>query len=152
MEYCAGFLFKNIWNYDPCAVALIEKIKPEWQQGLLNGIGGKIEKGETPLEAQIREFKEETGEYITQWDKFAILKSNLHGGIVHFFVARNDGAEIETTTQEKVGWYNINWVQNKYAKVVPNLRFLIPMAYNFNGTVFEINELEDGKSTIGFYR
>ena len=33
----------------------------EWQAGLLNGIGGKIEDGEAPIEALVREFAEETG-------------------------------------------------------------------------------------------
>lgn len=53
--YVLGFLFSN---FD---VALIKKTHPEYQKGKLNGIGGKIEPRETPLEAMEREFFEETG-------------------------------------------------------------------------------------------
>lgn len=40
---------------------LIEKTKPDWQNGLVNGLGGSIEDGESIHEAMVREFKEECG-------------------------------------------------------------------------------------------
>ena len=55
--YVVGFLF----NPDMTEVVLIKKNRPDWQKGLLNGVGGKIESGEDPITAMIREFKEETG-------------------------------------------------------------------------------------------
>lgn len=36
------------------------KNRPVWQAGFLNGVGGKIEDGESPAEAMVREFYEET--------------------------------------------------------------------------------------------
>ncbi|HSI37253.1 MAG TPA: NUDIX domain-containing protein, partial [Tepidisphaeraceae bacterium] len=42
-------------------VLLIRKNRPAWQAGKLNGVGGKIEPGETPRQAARREFEEETG-------------------------------------------------------------------------------------------
>lgn len=50
-------------------VLLIEKQRPEWQKGRLNGVGGKIEPGEADSSAMIREFAEETGlmTYGFQW-------------------------------------------------------------------------------------
>lgn len=56
-EYVVSFIFTP----SMAKVWLIEKLKPEWQKGLLNGIGGKIEEGELPLEAAYRELKEEAG-------------------------------------------------------------------------------------------
>ena len=35
--------------------------KPDWQSGLVNGLGGSIESGETIHEAMVREFREECG-------------------------------------------------------------------------------------------
>lgn len=35
------------------------KNKPDWQKGCLNGIGGKIEEGEKPIDAVFRELEEE---------------------------------------------------------------------------------------------
>jgi 8-oxo-dGTP pyrophosphatase MutT (NUDIX family) len=40
---------------------LVKKSKPDWQAGLLNAPGGKINDGESALAACVREFKEETG-------------------------------------------------------------------------------------------
>ena len=56
-NYVVGFLF----NKDETQVALVRKNRPEWQAGNLNGIGGKMEVGETTNECMQREFKEETG-------------------------------------------------------------------------------------------
>ncbi len=57
IRYVLGFAFSS----DRKHVLLIEKQKPERQRGCLNGVGGKIEKGEKPFEAMARECEEETG-------------------------------------------------------------------------------------------
>lgn len=49
-------------------VLLIEKKKPAWQAGRLNGVGGKIEGVETPVQAMVREFEEETSVKTTAED------------------------------------------------------------------------------------
>ena len=67
--YVVGFLF----NPDMTEVVLIKKNRPDWQKGLLNGVGGKIESGEDPITAMIREFKEETGVEIYNWNLFWII-------------------------------------------------------------------------------
>lgn len=56
MNYVLGFAFDDLGR-----VALITKKRPHWQNGLLNGIGGKIQSGESPFKAMVREFYEETG-------------------------------------------------------------------------------------------
>ena len=55
-RYVAGFAF----NMDGDRVLLVLKKKPAWQNGRLNAIGGKIEANESPLQAMVREFREET--------------------------------------------------------------------------------------------
>lgn len=57
MKYVVGFMFDERDE----SLLLIEKQNPEWQRGKLNGIGGKIEAGETPEDAMAREFHEEVG-------------------------------------------------------------------------------------------
>lgn len=55
-HYVLGFAFDQYG-----AVALINKKRPDWQAGKWNGIGGHQENGETQVQAQSREFHEETG-------------------------------------------------------------------------------------------
>lgn len=63
-QYVLTFVFNEALD----SVWLIRKIKPKFQEGYLNGIGGKIEKDESPHEAAIRELHEESG-YIVDFTK-----------------------------------------------------------------------------------
>ena len=71
-EYVVGFCFTE----DQHLVNLLRKNRPAWQCGLLNGVGGKIEKGEEPLAAMVREFYEEVDVYTDHddWDHFCTLQ------------------------------------------------------------------------------
>lgn len=93
-----GFLFDDLG----ASVALIEKQHPEWQRGLLNGIGGKVEEGESPLAAMIREFKEETGVVQEDWQHFATMIGGKWA--VACYKANNTKAlqAVRTTTDEIV--------------------------------------------------
>src|SRR5437899_9779920 len=94
-EFVCGFYFFPIWYRRGSAaqsdfktgfttgVVLIQKVKPAWQSGLLNGVGGKIELGETPLDAMRREFAEETGYPVTDWELFDARR--FDESLVHFF-------------------------------------------------------------------
>lgn len=53
-EYVVGFVFDEDFSH----VLMIDRSKDPYQ-GLMNGIGGKVEPGEAPLTAMIREFNEE---------------------------------------------------------------------------------------------
>ena len=64
IQYVLGFAF----NETKEKVALIKKLKPDWQKGKFNGVGGKLEPEELPMEAMVREFKEETGYSSTEGD------------------------------------------------------------------------------------
>lgn len=58
-KYVLGFY---IWRSpDGDEVWLIRKNNPAWQRGHLNGIGGKVEPGESAERAMWREFYEEAG-------------------------------------------------------------------------------------------
>jgi 8-oxo-dGTP diphosphatase len=121
--FVAGFLFRDTKRQ----VALIEKLRPDWQKGKYNGIGGKVEKGETPLQAMQREFKEETGADISLWRPFCNLRSlsAKDAWQVIMFMSETP-AEIRTMEDEQVDWYNVSEIS--YLDVIPNLRWLIPMA------------------------
>lgn len=120
-----GFLFSKFLD----EVALIEKAKPDWQKGLFNGVGGKIEPRETPRAAMVREFREETGvETLSDhWKFFARLQSS--NSDIYFFFARAEWETLfghfKTMTAEPV--FAIRWRETGYP-LVHNLPWLLRLA------------------------
>ena len=99
-RYVVGFMFDDeVQN-----VCMIIKNRPEWQCGLLNGIGGKIEDGESPLEAMVREFSEETGcnTIASTWQHVATLRFPYVE--LEFFAGKNSAyfREVTTCTDETI--------------------------------------------------
>lgn len=120
IRYVCGFAF----TADMGAVALIEKARPAWQAGHLNGVGGHIEAGETDYEAMRREFGEETGQDIESWKRFCVLTGN--GFEVSFFYAAVEQLAVRTVTDESVHVVPVGKVGSR--NILPNLHWLIPMA------------------------
>jgi len=108
-------------------VVLIRKNRPEWQRDLFNGIGGHVEEDETPLEAMIREFREEAGAWIETWDEFVVLEDVATGNVVHFFAADHDSFPLSSClpTDELV---ILTSFMPFSVPIVENLYWLIPLA------------------------
>lgn len=124
VNYVVGFAF----DQDRLKVALIEKRRPKWQAGKLNGIGGHIEAGETPAFAMSREFWEETGfrQPEDQWVKFCEMHFDapeVHG-IIHCFHTELKEWKLKTMTDEKIVIRPVH----ELGGAIRNLRWLIPMA------------------------
>jgi 8-oxo-dGTP diphosphatase len=127
-----GFLFDNRGN-----VLLIEKNSPAWQKGRLNGIGGKIESGETPLQAMTREFYEEAGARVTSWRQFCTMTGDSYE--LFYFTSRKETKINPSIDYGKLDWYPVNRLPEN---ILPNLLFLIPMAnykYEITATVIYEN-------------
>lgn len=98
--YVLGFVFDSTRN----DFALIQKTKPEWQAGRLNGIGGKIEETDaSPGHAIVREFEEEAGVNtpVDQWQ----FRGRMIGEdwLIYVFAAFTDAVyAVHTTTEERV--------------------------------------------------
>jgi len=119
-HYVLGFLFSRNKQF----VALIKKNKPEWQKGLLNGIGGKVEGGEDIYNAMQREFKEETGVDIERWLHFAKLEGEDF--VVDVFKAFNDNVlNVNTMTEETVYLFDLNFIT---LPTISNIPWLLEMA------------------------
>lgn len=121
--FVAGFCF------DPAGrVLLVRKRRPAWQAGRLNGVGGKVESGETPAAAMRREFAEEAGLDLPGWDRFAAV-SFSHGRVEFFrlFVTAEMFAAAHACTDEPLEAHR--WVDLvASAEVIPNLSWLLPLA------------------------
>jgi 8-oxo-dGTP diphosphatase len=121
--YVCGFLFDEDFK----RAVLIQKLKPKWQEGLLNGIGGKLELGESVNEAMRREFLEEAGLDIEDWKMFTTLSDNLKEWIVFFFVSiSNHIDDVKTMEEERVKILDLKDIPK--LKIVQNLSWLIPLA------------------------
>jgi 8-oxo-dGTP diphosphatase len=113
-------------------VVLIHKNRgPDAVRGKYNGIGGHVEEGESLVAAMVREFEEETGARTTEraWGNPYV---RLYGDDweVNFFrhfeilpgLQTGDGSP----TDERV--IHASVYPHLLVNVVPNLRWLIPMA------------------------
>lgn len=122
-EYVCGFAFDN----NAARVALIQKLRPQWQAGLWNGIGGHIEADESAGAAMLREFREETGVRVTQWRQFLWIEDECKHWRVKFYRAFGVRlGDLCTTTDEKIWSHIIHNVPQ--LSVIPNLRWIIPLA------------------------
>lgn len=122
-HYVVGFCIDI--GYD--AVILIQKTRPEWQRGRLNGVGGGVERGESAHAAMVREFTEETGLFIASWKHFADMMT-LRGDRVDFFVTLRDMATMPMPTSNTDETVTIVNISNLSAKdTLPNVPWLIQM-------------------------
>lgn len=122
-------------------IIMVEKKKPEWQKGLYNLVGGKIEDGETPREAAYRETEEETGITNTILHNCGSIK--YEGGEIHCFYGGVLGEKIrpQEGEVERVFWTPFYAVNND-PKLIGNLRVMIPLMLNgVTGWTFEENNV-----------
>lgn len=119
-QYVVGFMF----NSSEDAVLLIRKTHPGWQKGKLNGVGGRIEKDESALEAMRREFKEEVGLEQSSWQQFCVL-GDAREWQIHFFWTIGPIGKAKKLTEESP---EIHCVSSLPKDTIPNLHWLIPMA------------------------
>lgn len=125
--YVLGFAFgKPFGAHGERDVLLIKKVRPDWQAGKLNGIGGHVESGELLLDAMVREFEEETGipTEKREWQMFAELTGD---GWACFVFRAFDLPVIAamSITEEEVQRY-VPSLLPPYT--LPSVRYLIPMA------------------------
>ena len=122
-NYVVGLLFSTDGRY----VLLMRKNRPKWQAGKLNGIGGKIEAGETALQAMDRETEEEVGLVDVKWQP--VVRLTGQGFSVYFFRAFSL-EQIENAVQKTDEGVTI---EETFAVVgssdlIPNIHWILAMA------------------------
>jgi 8-oxo-dGTP diphosphatase len=136
-RYVAGFAFDTVLKH----VLLIQKTKPAWQAGKLNGIGGKVESHEhDSIDAMVREFYEEANIYTTRsdWRHYAALTIRADAKVgsqepahVDFFCSKMPGAQLHSftsMTEECVTLLGVDQCVEGNVALLPNLCWLVPMA------------------------
>lgn len=127
-KWVLGFIFNETGQ----VVLLLKKRRgPKFNIGKLNGIGGKIERGESPLQAIIREAKEETGieDFKADWRQFATLETES-GTVECFSIFSFSMYNYKQLEDEELGNYDISSLTNSKLKgdLTSNLSWLIGMA------------------------
>lgn len=133
LKYTIGFIKKGD------QILLLNREFPTWM-GNWNGVGGKIEKGETPLACILREIKEETGitlahatyKGIVSWQ----VDQQREGGMYAYFAELPDTYEYPTPIKRAEGildWKNIDWILHPKNTGVANLSYFLPHVLNESG-------------------
>lgn len=119
IDFCLGLAFSHGLD----KVALMKKNRPAWQKGKVNGIGGKIEEDELPIDAMVREFYEETGAVHYSFHHFA--KVDFASGTMYCYKTEIELSLLETTTDEEIEIYDVN---NLPENMVEEVSWLINLA------------------------
>ncbi len=161
-HYVAGFLF----DYNHSNVLLIHKQRPAWQAGLYNGIGGKVQSGETHYHAMVREFEEEAGLYFDAWRPLVTMQYSAEDekdrsdemAIVSFWYGTQVADEFEdfkSPTDETVSSIPVAMAANvplyPNVRFMPGLRWMIPLALDDTAPK-PLQNGGDRLSTIGYLR
>lgn len=141
-EYVVGFLFDDRGSH----LALLLKQKgPSHVVGKWNAPGGKIEQGEHPHDAIIREFEEETGVRRHPWMKFLTLDGNNGADYwrVYFYSLFDTTAlsSVKTMEEEEIRVFYVPLLHN--TGIVENLKWAIPMALEARKTGAEFLVVEE---------
>lgn len=131
MNYCLGFMF----DFALQNVVLIRKKRPVWQEGLLNGVGGKLEQGESPIQAMVREFREETGIVTTESDWMYRFSFYGNFGCIYLFIAVQD-LKAEDISEPVIVKPVKEIFRSK--EVIQNLWWMIPLCLDMkvNGSLY----------------
>lgn len=138
-DYVVGFLVSTGSNEDSYYnenthswnIVLVRKKKPAFQKDLLNGIGGGIEFGEKPYDAMVREFKEETGAEIKNWELYCEVQREGSYNLYFYkaYVTKMPEMKDVNDIGEKLEIHQVNNELVTRSDLIPNLRWLLNLAF-----------------------
>ncbi len=111
-------------------VVLIRKLRPDWMKGLLNGVGGKIEKGEFPHDAMAREYQEETGVETFAYEWLHYLKMTGDDFEIYYFMSLRTISTEKTMEDEEIVITPIDSIQLRDKSTVDNLPWILSLGLN----------------------
>ena len=103
VQYCLVYLRSHE------KVLLIRKSQGRLHEGEWIGLGGKLEPGEEPLAAAVREFREESG--LTLEDPKLtgtfVWIDEAHCGVIHIVTGTRWSGELSASEEGKLRWYSV---------------------------------------------
>ncbi len=110
---------------------LLAKKKRGFGEGRYNGVGGKIEKDETPEEAMIRETKEEINVNPLKYEKVGLVefdeyyKGDKKKVAFHLYMVYDWEGKPSETDEMAPKWFNISEIP--YDEMFPDDRYWLPI-------------------------
>lgn len=104
MNYVVGIVT------DGSKILLLRKNNPDWQKGLYNGVGGKVDLDETPFEAIIRECQKEVGLEISNWSEIETIPLQSGVDLTYFFavIEEEELKKAQSLQDERVEFFDID--------------------------------------------
>ncbi len=124
-------------------VLLIRK-KRGLGSGLYNGVGGKVEEGETPLSAAIRECIEEVGVVPRNIEWYGVLEFYNDGklyGYVHIFVAKSYEGVPRESDEAIPLWFGLDEIP--YEEMWEDDKFWLPLVLVEGKKIYARFDFED---------
>lgn len=130
IEYVVGFIF----NVPQDKVLMIRKINPQWQRGLLNGIGGKVDPEDYNFpdpfhNAMVRECNEEAGLNIDFNYFLTIQNENFKIKFYKSIIPDCLIKDVVQKTEEELEWINVEDIYNR-TDLMDNIVMLVSMCLN----------------------
>lgn len=122
IRYTLGFVFDQSLT----RVLLIHKLTPEWQKGMINGLGGKFEAGETAQECVAREILEEASlvTHPDEWLPVGELRAETWHIDVLALAYQGAESDAQAAEDEAIEWFPIYPLPGA---IKSNLAWLIPL-------------------------
>jgi 8-oxo-dGTP diphosphatase len=105
-------------------VVLMRRMRPLWQAGRVNALGGRLVIGESPGDAARREVREESGVDVKEWTEVLVWDDAEYR--MHVMRAVSALASTARTMEDQEVF--LADVESLPANVIDNLRWLVPLA------------------------
>lgn len=140
-------------------ILMLNRESSSWM-GMWNGVGGKLEKGETPRQCILREIKEETGISLSDVEyKGNVIwgaDGSYSGGMYAFIARLPDTYEYHTPVKMEEGildWKKIDWLLHKENMGVANLKYFLHTMLSDPGVydhkfMYDGNDVKDFQSVV----
>ena len=140
-------------------ILMLNRESSSWM-GMWNGVGGKLEKNETPMQCILREVKEETGLSLSDVEyKGNVIWGDMesyYGGMYAFIAKLPNTYEYNTPVKMDEGildWKNIDWLLHPENMGIANLKYFLPKMLNDphiydHKFIYEGHEVKDFRSIM----
>jgi 8-oxo-dGTP diphosphatase len=119
-----AFVLALLYSVDRRHVVLMRRMRPAWQAGRVNALGGRLQPGESAAAVARREVREECGVDVAEWREVLVWDDAEY--VMHVMRGVSEQAlEARTIEDQEVFLADVRALPHN---VIDNLRWLVPFA------------------------